>query len=164
MDLENQLISKKGKINIIDNNEENKEIDENINKNVPYKGNTSWIIKDIGEIDPNLTDYEKNVLLKGTYSVNDLLEKEKEEKPIIQDKNKVFITKVKCIALHKLGYHPLSNPSNMTDREKKKIIKKMQKILNDKTEEQITARFNKLVLDDILSERADYTKYCIYEN
>jgi len=131
-----------------------------INDNL-YKS-TDWMIKDIGEIDPNLTDFEKNVLLTGTYSVTELLEKEKEEKVIEQDPAKVYITKVKCIALKKLGYHPLTNPSNLTNREKAKIIKRMDKILKEKTEEQVNSRFNKLVLDDILSENADYTKYSIY--
>jgi hypothetical protein len=130
-----------------------------------YKGNTDWMIKDIGEIDPNLTEYEKNVLLKGTYSVTDLLEKEKTEESVQEESpEKVFITKVKCIALHKLGYHPLTNPSNLTQREKNKIIKRMDKLLKDKSEEQITARFNKLVLDSILSENSDYTKYQIYNS
>jgi hypothetical protein len=130
--------------------------------NPPLISSTSWMVKDIGEIDPNLNEYEKNVLLKGTYSVQDLLETEKTEEPVKVDKSKTFITKVKCIALKKLGYHPLTNPSNLTTREKQKIIKRMDKILKEKTEDLIEKSFNKLVLDELFSPTSDYTKYAIY--
>lgn len=159
--METNIIEKKSRITIVD--EPIQEPDVQLPK--VHNVSTDWMVKDIGEIDPNLTEYEKNILLKGTYSVTDLLEKEKTEEPIKQDSpEKVFITKVKCIALKKLGYHPLTNPSNLTNREKQKIIKKMERILKEKTEDLINARFNKLVLDDILSETSDYTKYAIYNN
>ena len=102
--------------------------------------------------DPNQAEIN---MLKGTINVIELAELEKEE--IVRDFRKEYITKVKVIALDMCGKSLTSNPSNMTNSEKQKIIFCMKSLLND-PEEEISDKFNLLVSEKMFHNNANFEK------
>jgi len=114
------------------------------------------------EVEPQpLNEYETK-MLEGTINTTQLLEIEKTEEQYIVDKRREYITKVKCIALNKIGKHPLLNPSTFRQKEKKQLIKAMEEVMT-LTEEEITKQFNEVCADEIFCEGIDYSLYPIYK-
>ena len=95
-------------------------------------------------------------MLKGTFKPEELIEIEKTEE-VVRDLRKEYITKVKVIALDMCGKSIISNPSNMSQGEKNKIMICMQRLLQD-TEEEITDRFNALVTDKMFNSTVEFEK------
>ena len=79
-------------------------------------------------------------MLKGTMKPDEFIEKEKNEKIII-DRRKEYITQVKCYALTKIGKKPLDNPSTFNQETKIKLMETMDEIMKTMTEEQIKTEF-----------------------
>jgi len=135
------------------------------NSDVLYKQDVKWI-DDIPYEEPN--EYELK-LIEGTKNPKQLLEEEKEE--IIpelteEEKNNIkkneYIQRVKVIALNMCQKPILSNPSNFKDFEKNKIIKSMQSIIDNMTEEDIITRFNEICSEELFTGSGDnYENYTI---
>ena len=85
-----------------------------------------------------------------------------EEKEVVELKEKAM--KCKIIALESLGHHPLSNPTEMNKRDKKKVLDVMTMWFHKRTDEEITEEFNDIVCNKILSETDDFTKLKIENN
>jgi len=98
--------------------------------------------------EPN--DYEKS-LLKGTIKPEVLLEKEKNE-TILKDDRKEYITRVKCYALTKIGKRPLDNPSTFNQETKIKLMETMDEIIKTMTEEQIKIEFDKAISTHVFKD------------
>lgn len=105
-----------------------------------------------------LNEYEKN-MLKDTFTPNQLLDHEKTETPYESDHKRDYITKVKVIALDRLGKHPLSNPSFFRKREKEELKLLMEHIINDMSEDEIAKEFNEVCCEKLFNAGADYTYY-----
>ena len=71
--------------------------------------------------------------------------------------------KSKIIALEHMGKHPLTNPSSFSRRDKERLLKIMREWF-DKTDEELNAEFNDVVIDKVLNETNDYEKYRISNN
>jgi hypothetical protein len=65
--------------------------------------------------------------------------------------------------LELLGHHPLSNPSKFSRREKDKVLNLMT-IWFNKSDEELTAEFNDVITDKVLSETSPYENYAIANN
>ena len=119
------------------------------------------------EVQP-INDFEKN-MLKDSKSVEQLLEEEKNEKPIKlteEEQKKIiqkeYITKVKVIALSRMGKHPLANGSLLSQADKRKLIETMEKILL-LTDGQIDREFNDVCIEKIFDPKCDYSTFPIYD-
>ena len=66
--------------------------------------------------------------------------------------------KCKIIALESLGHNPLTNPTNMNKRDKKKVLDVMTKWFHTESEENIQEEFNDIVCNKILNEKDDFTQ------
>jgi hypothetical protein len=125
------------------------------------KFNTDWMVKEVpAPTEPS--EFEKK-LLEGTLKPEQLLKKEQEEKEQEEKEKeellkKDLIQKVKVLALDRCGFYPLSNPSEMTQNEKNKIIKKMDRILKKNTIEKITENFNIIIQALLIDGNTDYNK------
>ena len=69
----------------------------------------------------------------------------------------------KCVALDLQGHHPLTNPSGFSRREKDKLLKLMT-IWFNKPDDELTAEFNDVITDKVLSETSKYESYSIANN
>lgn len=171
MDIETYK-TKKSTINIIEDDNDIlkktiKDFSENTNividgSKEPLKNNTDWLIKDIPYSEPS--EFEKE-LLKGTITTKELLEKEKEEnekqkeltyEEKLEQYKKEYITKVKVVALHKCKFHPVSNPSTFKKQDKEKVIMKMQKIIDNYKEDELTDEFNEIINNMLMDHRTKY--------
>ena len=79
-----------------------------------------------------------------------------EELDMLDMKEKAM--KCKIIALESLGHNPLTNPTNMNKRDKKKVLDVMTKWFHTESEEHIQEEFNDIVCNKILNEKDDFTK------
>jgi len=132
-----------------------------------YKSDIKWIEK----VDPlPLTPFEIN-MNKGYITPEQLLQKEKEEfetpkQETDEEKEKrikrEYITKVKVIAIDKLGKHPLSNPSTFSTREKNKLIELMKEVMNQ-SDEDILKAFNEIVNNVLFAPESNYINYPTYK-
>jgi dGTP triphosphohydrolase len=134
----------------------------------PLKIDNSWMVKDV-PYTPELSSYEKK-LLEGTITADELLKiekeeeetkkKEEEEELTEEEKFKRFkdelMTKVKVIALDKLGHFPLANPSLMSNLEKNKVKKQMEKILLKKSHQTIDEQFNTIITSLFVDGKLNY--------
>ena len=100
------------------------------------------------------TENEIN-MLKGTMNPSELIENEKTEE-ILMDKNKIYITKVKCIAMDMCGKSITSNPSYMSQGEKNKIMACMKMLLD--SDDDIDKKFNDICIEKVFNNKADYDK------
>ena len=94
--------------------------------------------------------------------INNLTEEEKE----VQFK-KDLVKRIRCIVCHKMGKHPLINICDLNPIERKKYIQEVtetfNKAINDKElQEEITKEFNVLVVEVILANDADISRYLVY--
>jgi hypothetical protein len=81
-----------------------------------------------------------------------------DKSPEDEEKSNI-IMRVKTIALNKMGINPLKHTDYLTDGQRKKMIQKCDKILKSHTVDEITKKFNEIVVDEILSPKSDYTSY-----
>lgn len=114
-----------------------------------------------------INDYEKD-MIKHTKNSIQLLEEEKNEKPVeLSDerreniRRKEYITRVKVIALHNMGRHPLYNASYLSHRDKQTLIKHMEDVMN-MDDVEISNKFNNICNDVLFNTGADITSYPIY--
>lgn len=130
------------------------------NSDVLYRSDIKWV----EAVEPKpINDFEKE-MLKDSYTAEQLLEKEKEEKPMVlttEEYRKQHIMKVKVIALDRMGKPPLMNPSLFNKKEKEELIKHMEETLQ-LTEDVITELFNEVCLRRIFTEKADYSNFPVY--
>lgn len=137
------------------------------NSDVMFKSDVKWV----EHVEPQeINEYEKK-MLEGTKNVSTLLEEEKEEKPIElteeqqeKMKRKAFITKVKVIALDKMGKHPLMNPSLMRQKDKQALIVVMDEVIKSMSEQDITLMFNDICNEKLFASNSDYSTYPVYMN
>jgi hypothetical protein len=71
--------------------------------------------------------------------------------------------RVKVIALDKMEKHPLQNPSMFSKRDKDKLLREMNTLFTEWSDEQIEKEFNEIVNDRILAGGLDYQNYPIYD-
>jgi len=76
---------------------------------------------------------------------------------------KELITKVKIIALDKIGKDPLTNGSNLKKRDKDKVIKHMEDILKLPLDD-IDLLFKDICIEKIFDDDKDYTNFPCYSN
>jgi len=114
-----------------------------------------------------INDYEKD-MIKHTKNPLQLLEEEKNEKPVeLSDerrekiRRKEYITRVKVIALHNMGRHPLYNASYLSNRDKQTLIKHMEDVMNIDDAE-ILNKFNNICNDVLFNTGADISSYPVY--
>jgi len=115
-----------------------------------------------------INDFEKN-MLKDSKTVEQLLEEERNEKPIeLTEKEKELvkhrdhITRVKVISLSRMGKHPLANGSLLCATDKRKLIETMEKVLL-LTDGQIEREFYDVCIEKIFDSNCDYSTYPIYD-
>jgi hypothetical protein len=115
-----------------------------------------------------INDFEKD-MLKNTKTPEQLLEEEKNEKPIeLTEKEKELvkrkdhITRVKVISLSRMGKHPLANGSLLSATDKRKLIETMEKVLL-LTDGQIEREFNDVCIEKIFDSKCDYSTYPVYD-
>ena len=70
--------------------------------------------------------------------------------------------KCKVIALHNKGKHPLYNPRNMRDKDKKKLTEDIE-VLFRKDIREINILFNEIACDELFTEGKDITSYPVYD-
>lgn len=127
------------------------------NSDVLSRTDVKWI--DSFEPVP-ITEFEKE-MNKGTLKPEELLEKEKEEKPVVlteEEYKKQHIMKVKVIALDRMNKPPLSNPTLFKPEDKQKVIKHMEDILK-LPDDEITLLFNAICNEKIFTTVADYSAF-----
>jgi len=116
---------------------------------------------------PNAAELE---MLENTKNPIQLLEEEEAEKlnkltDVItsseSNKRKEIITRLKVVALDRLGKHPLMNPAYLGQREKNKLISLMS-TLQDEPEESIIKEFNDICNDVLFSGKADPSTFPMY--
>ena len=135
------------------------------NSDILYKQNVQW---EPAKEPQEINEFEKN-MLSLTKNVNELLDEEtnttikelsEEEAEII--KRRDYIAKVKVISLDIMNKYPLENPSNFTQREKKKLMDIMENTIKTLSEEEITKQFNEVCIDKLFTEKADYSNFPTY--
>lgn len=109
-------------------------------------------------------------MLEGTKNAAQLLEEEQSEKLKKQlevitsseiDKRREIVTRLKVVALDRLGKHPLTNPSYLSQREKTKLIHMMTS-LQDEKEENVIKEFNDICNDVLFSNKSDPSQFPVY--
>jgi len=121
------------------------------------KPDTSFLIDHVEYQEPN----EKEIkMLEGTRNAKQQLEAEREEEPIMINERKMFIDMIKVMALVECGYEPLTNPSNLYDKEKRLIIDAMGRLL-DYPIETIKEKFNSICDKHIFTPKTDYSQYAV---
>jgi hypothetical protein len=70
--------------------------------------------------------------------------------------------KCKVIALDNMGKHPLYNPRNMSDRDRKKLTADIE-VLFRKDEKELDVLFNEIACDRLFSQGLDPSAYPVYE-
>ena len=83
------------------------------------------------------------------------------EDELIKMKEKT--TKVKIIALNKLGKSPLMNPKYLKNKERTKLIYDIKYYLDSKTDVEIDLEFNEICIDEIFDNKCDINSYPIYD-
>lgn len=108
-------------------------------------------------------------MLEGTKTPAQLLEEEHAEKLKKQlevitsseiEKRREIVTRLKVVALDRLGKHPLTNPSYLSQREKTKLIHLMTSLQDDK-EEDVIKEFNDICNDVLFSGNVDPSTFPI---
>lgn len=116
-----------------------------------------------------ITETEK-ALLANTKTAIQLLEEEKEEKPLeLTDeqlekiKRRDYITRVKIVSLHNIGKHPLYNTSYLSQRDKRTLIKQMEEVMK-LSDDEILTNFNDICNDELFNVGADVSTYPVYNH
>ncbi len=116
-----------------------------------------------------ITETEK-ALLSNTKNAIQLLEEEKEEKPLeLTDeqlekiRRKDYITRVKVVSLHNIGKHPLFNASYLSQRDKRTLIKQMEEVMK-LSDDEIIYKFNEVCNDELFNIGADVSTYPVYNH
>jgi hypothetical protein len=135
------------------------------NSDFLHQTKIEWI-NEIPYQEPN--EYEIK-MLEGTKNPKELILEEQKEDPLfltdeeLKEREKSdYIQRVKVIALHMCNKPILSNPTFFKQIEKNKIIKSMQSIIDNMTNEDIITRFNEICSEEIFSGEGDcYERYGI---
>lgn len=129
-----------------------------------YKSKIEWITPEYTEIN----NYEKE-MLKNSKNIETILNEESNEtKPELTEeeqlklKKKEYITKIKVVALDKMGKHPLMNPSYFKKKEKEELMSIMH-VLLQQDEENITLLFNEICNERLFDANSDYSTFPIYK-
>ena len=129
------------------------------------ESDNSWMIKDV-PYNPEKTDFEKK-LEENSLNPEQLLKLEKKEEEEEENKTeeqrlkefkKMFIDKIKVIALYKCKFHPFSNPSDFSKTDKLRVQEKMGKILKNYTSDEIDEEFNSISRTILEDPKTDYSK------
>lgn len=132
------------------------------NSDTLFKQEVEWT-KDIEYVEPNA--YEKSLL---KISPEELLKQEEEEeknKPIKTQEEidkefkEHYILRVKVIAMNKMDKSIISNPSYWKHSLKQQLIKEMQNILDNYTEEEIQEKFNSIVNENLFDLNLNYDSF-----
>jgi len=70
--------------------------------------------------------------------------------------------KCKVIALDNIGKHPLYNPRNMSERDRKKLTEDMA-VLFRKEDQELEVLFNEIACDKLFADGKDPSSYPVYE-
>jgi hypothetical protein len=70
--------------------------------------------------------------------------------------------KCKVIALDNMGKHPLYNPRNMSERDRKKLTADIE-VLFRKDDKELDVLFNEIACDALFSSGKDPSQYPVYE-
>jgi len=135
------------------------------NSDVLFRAPVQWV----EHVEPQpINEYEKN-MLKDTKTAEQLLEEERNEKPIEYTEEEMkamthqgHMTRVKVVALHRNGKQPLSNPSYFSKKEKDRLIETMTEVMKMRDED-IIKEFNDICNDVIFNPRVDYSTYPVYQ-
>jgi len=126
-----------------------------------YKQEVEWAVF---EGPKEINDFEKE-MLKDSKNPAQLLEEESNyiepelsEEQKEKNKREEYIQRVKVIALHMAQKPILSNPSLMKLKDKEQIIKNMQAVIDNMTEEDIFTRFNEIVREELFDTNFNYEK------
>jgi hypothetical protein len=82
------------------------------------------------------------------------------EEQLKQLKDKAM--KCKVIALHHKGKHPLYNPRNMREKDRKALTEDIEVLFRMDISE-IDVRFNAIACEELLSDGKDVNSYPIYD-
>jgi len=125
---------------------------------------TKWV-EHVEYSEPN--EVEKK-MLENTKTPEQLLKEEAEEKPVekteeekLKEYRRAYITKVKVIAISRMGLSPLVNPSFFSHKDKQILITLMEDVMK-MSEDEITNEFNDVCTDKIFTNKADYTTFPVY--
>jgi len=88
--------------------------------------------------------------------------KELSEDELVIKHNKEILQRIKCIALDAMGKNILSDPKNLSPREKRDFIRRIEELLI-LSEEEIKMMFGNICHETIYQSGADYSKYCVYD-
>ena len=78
--------------------------------------------------------------------------------------NQETLQKLKMISLVELRYAPLADVRRFKPSQKKQLIALIEHKFATMSPEQIAARFNEIVCEEVLHNEADVSKYLVYEN
>jgi hypothetical protein len=132
------------------------------NSDTLFKQDVEWT-QDIEYKEPNT--FEKSLL---KLSPEELLKQEEEEeknKPIKtqeeidKEYKEHYILKVKVIAMNKMGKSIISNPSYWKHDLKQQLIKEMQNILDNYSEEELKEKFNSIVNETLFDTNFNYDSF-----
>jgi hypothetical protein len=132
------------------------------NSDTLFKQDVEWT-QDIEYKEPNA--FEKSLL---KLSPEELLKQEEEEeknKPIKtqeeidKEYKEHYILKVKVIAMNKMGKSIISNPSYWKHDLKQQLIKEMQNILDNYSEEELQVKFNSIVNETLFDTNFNYDSF-----
>ena len=70
--------------------------------------------------------------------------------------------KCKVIALDNIGKHPLYNPRNMSDKDRKKLTEDIE-VLFRKDDKELDVLFNEIACDKLFADGKDPSSYPVYE-
>ena len=124
----------------------------------------SWMVKEV-PYNPEKSEFEKK-LESSSLNPDQLLELEqkedqeednKSEEQKMKEFKKMFIDKIKVIALFKCKFHPFSNPSTVQASEKLRVQEKMSKILKNYTSDEIDDEFNTIARTILEDAKTDYS-------
>jgi len=136
---------------------------------------TSDTIKNSHIISPIPVEYQEpneveKKMLAGTKSASEILEEEYKEKQakmleVIEtgerETRREIVTRLKIVALDRIGKHPLTDPKYLSQREKTKLIHIMTS-LQDVPEEEVIKEFNEICNDTLFSGKADPATFPVY--
>lgn len=131
--------------------------------------NKNYIVRNL-HLEENVKKYKTEELTADFIPTTETLLKEikiKDEEQLkkydnIKTYNREMIQRVKCIGLNKLGLKMLSNVSDLSSKNRIKLLEIM-KSYNDIDHLEIIKEFNELTCDEIFDKNIDITKLPIYD-
>lgn len=130
------------------------------NSDIIFKKEVEWI-KEVPYEEPN--EYEIN-LNKNFLTPEQLLKEEeviieKTQEELDKEYRDTYILRVKVIAMHKMGKSIISNPSYWKHTLKQQLIKEMQYVIDNNTEEELKEKFNFIVNENLFDSNLKYETF-----